>query len=235
MMASLALIVQRNLRNGCCSSLQGLKALQFEVLFTSVASAPKLEDLNKVDTFLDHKRQFKIKSFGATKSECQSALQSTLRACWLTAQHEPDMHFVSREVGGNGFLRMRKISKNTLQIGRIQIWGIHFEEDVQHHHIISVDCNTNFAGILLQLQGCSGQNRMGVSPAARPGEHLDTSLAAESAPPCTDPMGARRGHFTQRQDAGEKTISSVTFCISKLIPNFLSVCLTSALALEGVI
>lgn len=30
-----------------------LKAQQFEISFTSVASASKLEDLNKVDTFLD--------------------------------------------------------------------------------------------------------------------------------------------------------------------------------------
>lgn len=54
-------------------------------------------------------------------------------------------------------------------------------------------------------------------------------------PLCTEPMGARRGHFTQTQDTAEKIITGETFCISKLIPSFLLVCLTSALALEGAI
>lgn len=48
---SLVLRVQRNLRNGSCSSVQDQQ--QFEVSFLSLASAPKLEDLNKVNTLLD--------------------------------------------------------------------------------------------------------------------------------------------------------------------------------------
>lgn len=74
-----------------------LKAQQFEISFPSVASAPKLEDLNKVDTFLDHTQIVQNSIFWGYK--CQSALQSTLTACWLVAQHKPDMHFVS---GGAG-------------------------------------------------------------------------------------------------------------------------------------
>lgn len=54
-------------------------------------------------------------------------------------------------------------------------------------------------------------------------------------PLATEPVGARRGHFTPRQDIAEKIISRGIFCISKVIASFLSVCLTSALALEGVI
>ena len=65
------------------------------------------------------------------------------------------------------------------------------------------------------------------------GMHL---CAAEPGMLCALDLGeARRGHLAQRQDTAQKIISSLTFCVYKLIPSSLPVWLTSSSALQGVI
>lgn len=152
------------------------------------------------------------------------ALQSTLRTCWLVAQHKADMHFVSG--GGNGFLRRRKV-KRLFKLGGYKSEASTFGKVPSNSRYFLVTVTPS-------LLGCCCSCRMlwrahdGGSPAAGPAELLHTALAAESAPSVYS-MGARRGHSTPRQDTAKKIISRVTSCISKLIPSFLSFCLTSGL------